>query len=144
MFSILPMMVAIFLSLSSAELDMDCVANGHPDLLGCNNYMQIYLQSFTGNGKSGDQGYSNIQFPYNVTESPQDVNTVVVMPLTMGMTLAILGVSDLDMVTGSMTLNVALGLYWTDYRLEWNASKTLGIYDKLFLDMKLMRISLFM
>jgi hypothetical protein len=89
--------------------------------------MQIYLQSFTGNGESGDQGYSNIQFPYNVTSNPQDVNAVVVMPLTMGMTLAILGVSDLDMVTGSMTLNVALELYWTDYRLQWNVSKTLGI-----------------
>ena len=133
MFSILPMMVAVFLSLSSAELDLDCVANGHPDLLGCNNYMQIYLQSFTGNGNNGDQGYSNIQFPYNVTASPEDISAVVAMPLKMGMTLAILGVSDVDIVTGSMTLNVALALEWTDYRLQWNISKTLGIDESLFL-----------
>lgn len=121
-------LISILLSLCSAVLDLDCVGNGYTDLLACNNYMQVYLQAFTGNG-NGDipQGYSKIQFPYNLTANINDINEVELHPSAFYMRLVINSVSNVDIVAGTMSLNVALGLEWTDRRLQWNTSKTLGI-----------------
>jgi len=123
------LLASFLLSFSLSFLTFDCDANGLKDALSCQNYMQITLQAYTGNGQSSTvaQEYSSVQFPYNLTGDLANVKTIQVNPAIVYFELFILGVLSLDEVEGSMSLNVLYGMSWTDSRLRWNISETLGV-----------------
>ncbi|XP_021376984.1 neuronal acetylcholine receptor subunit alpha-7-like [Mizuhopecten yessoensis] len=52
-------------------------------------------------------------------------------PIHVTLDMFLISVLDLDEVTGTITLNCGLALFWTDYRLAWDASE-FGITSFVF------------
>ena len=108
----------------------------------CGGFLINYIQSLTGNlqaSKIGsdeddgpklplDAGYSRLQIP-----AKYSTDGTAEAPLYVYMALQLDTFQYIDTQNGIISINANIDLWWYDYRLNWNKTKTDGI-DNVYVD----------
>jgi hypothetical protein len=141
---ILLLLLLVVLPISYSLLQIDCQGNSANDYTACQQFIQTYLQSYTGNIQNvpagcPPQGYNQQQIPFVSNHYDDDHYVQNGGGLRVYMSLELVDMVDIDTSSGLVYLNLNIDLRWFDYRLAWNDSLANGI-SNVYFDSKFMWI----